>query len=677
MFPLQTFALSDMLQASAGLRRSGRGATSMEEAAQSVVRYLYDNLLDKESGERATALARFYKTHPFARLEPELQELVLQQQPAVPEPQLSCLTLLGTAGDDAAWNDRRLSTSHRAIPLPSADAVGQSPMVAQLVRQLGFEPEELVAPDPSLFVGMEQRDFGVFYVAEAAGSVHVPAQAEFVQPYGIRSVLGFGGVLPSGAMFAVVLFSKVLVSPDVAELFSSVALSAKVAILPFVDGATFAGEASGAPPSLTQALRASRSTVAALEQLLDVRGDVVATQTVKLEAAVEEARRQAEEARKSRAALAKIEARKTAIFEAALDCIVTMDAAGRIVEFNPAAEALFGYERSEVVNRPLADVVIPVPLRDLHRDGLARYLASGEARVLGRRIEITALRRDGSEFPVELTITRVDLPGPPLFTGYLRDITARHRAEEALRRSSELSAHIARTLQESLLPPILPEVPGVSVGASYRPAGDGSELGGDFYDVFQTASNDWAMVLGDVCGKGAAAATVTALARYTLRAAAMRARRPTAVLAMLNEAVWRQHPEIFCTAVYCRLRSTAKGVMLTAASGGHPPALLLSANGAVSEIRSPGLLLGVFEKWEGRDRSLSLSPGDTVVLYSDGVTEARRRGEQFGSERLEKLVATTAQLDPADIAASIEREVLDYQGGTAADDIAVLVIRAT
>ncbi len=138
--------------------------------------------------------------------------------------------------------------------------------------------------------------------------------------------------------------------------------------------------------------------------------------------------------------LKRSEARKAAILESALDCIVTIDHEGCITEFNPPAEHTFGYRRNEVLGKHLADVIIPPSLREKHRQGFARYLATGEARVLGKRIEMTAVRADGSEFPVELAIARIPLEGPPSFTGYLRDITERKRAEQALRRSEAFLA---------------------------------------------------------------------------------------------------------------------------------------------------------------------------------------------------------------------------------------------
>ena len=129
------------------------------------------------------------------------------------------------------------------------------------------------------------------------------------------------------------------------------------------------------------------------------------------------------------------EARHAAVLQSALDCIVTIDDRGRVLEFNSAAEEVFGYRAEEVVGREMVELIVPPGLRGEHRAGFARHLETGEARLLGRRIEITGMRADGSEFPVELTITRIDLPGPAVFTGFIRDITERKRAESDLRAS--------------------------------------------------------------------------------------------------------------------------------------------------------------------------------------------------------------------------------------------------
>ena len=180
----------------------------------------------------------------------------------------------------------------------------------------------------------------------------------------------------------------------------------------------------------------------------------VVQRTAELAAANEELKKELAERRlveerlgREERELKRSEVRKAAIVDAALDCVVTTDHEGCITEFNPAAEQTFGYCRDEVLGKHLADVIIPPSLREKHRQGFARYLATGEVRVLGKRIEMTAVRADGNEFPVELAITRIPLEGPPSFTGYLRDITERKRAEQELRRSEAFLAeaqHLSR-----------------------------------------------------------------------------------------------------------------------------------------------------------------------------------------------------------------------------------------
>jgi PAS domain S-box-containing protein len=141
------------------------------------------------------------------------------------------------------------------------------------------------------------------------------------------------------------------------------------------------------------------------------------------------------ERRRAERAVRESDERHRASLQAALDCVITIDHRGRVLEFNPAAERTFGYRADEIVGEDMCERIVPPALRPRHREGFSRYLATGDARVLDRRIEITGIRADGSEFPVELAITRIALPGPPAFTAYLRDISERKRAEQELRAS--------------------------------------------------------------------------------------------------------------------------------------------------------------------------------------------------------------------------------------------------
>jgi len=240
-------------------------------------------------------------------------------------------------------------------------------------------------------------------------------------------------------------------------------------------------------------------------------------------------------------------------------------------------------------------------------------------------------------------------------------------------------AYIARTLQQSLLPVELPDIPGIETAARFRPTGEGNEVGGDFYDVFETGNHGWTIVMGDVCGKGPDAAAVTALARYTLRAAAMRERLPSRSLYVLNEALLRQRDDRrFCTVAYAYLEKLDRGARAGISTGGHPLPLVLRADGTVEPVGAPGTLLGIVDDPNLEDHMVTLEPGDSLVFYTDGVIESRPDSSGVLDERrLGELVATCAGSGPDAIAARIEDAAVMSQNGRPRDDIAVLVLRVT
>jgi two-component system NtrC family sensor kinase len=234
MYDLPHFTLSDMTRCGVELRRLGADAHSMEEVARRIGRLLYTDLTVAPSGVKACALVRTFVTLPYARLEPEQQAFAARLLPDVaPHPGLKCLTLLATAGDEPQWNARRSSSGHQALPLSSEESVARSPMISQLMRQLGVEIGALINSDSAVMLDARQHTFNVFHIASAVGSPHIPAQQEFVIPYGIQSVIGFGGLLPPGELFATILFARARVPREVAELFKTLALNVKVALLPF------------------------------------------------------------------------------------------------------------------------------------------------------------------------------------------------------------------------------------------------------------------------------------------------------------------------------------------------------------------------------------------------------------------------------------------------------------
>ncbi len=247
-------------------------------------------------------------------------------------------------------------------------------------------------------------------------------------------------------------------------------------------------------------------------------------------------------------------------------------------------------------------------------------------------------------------------------------------------RLHERDRHIARTLQRSLLPGALPVVEGLELASAYLPAGDGHEVGGDFYDVFR-AGDDWVLVIGDVCGKGPEAAQLTALCRHTIRVASLDRDDvdPLGTLELLNRAILAFQPGStrFSTAVVARVRPVAGGgALVSVANAAHVPPVTVRARGTVEPLPVRGGLLGIDPVWRGTGWQGELEPGDTVVLYTDGVTEARRHGLFFGERRLSRVLRRAAGGSAAELVRALEGSVHEFQSGAPLlDDVAILALR--
>ena len=238
--------------------------------------------------------------------------------------------------------------------------------------------------------------------------------------------------------------------------------------------------------------------------------------------------------------------------------------------------------------------------------------------------------------------------------------------------------YVAETLRRSLLPPDLPQIPGIEMGARYLPAAEGTQVGGDFYDVFEAETDRWIAVIGDVVGKGARAAAMMGLARYTIRTAAMSEGRPSAILETLNRAVLMQTDENrFCTACCVRLHRSAFGARATVSTGGHPLPLILHEDGSTRVVGTPGTIIGVFEDPVLADRAVDLAVGDTLVLYTDGVTDERRESDEFGETRLREALSELAGAGAQRIADGVVDAVIGFRTGLPRDDIAILAIKVT
>jgi serine phosphatase RsbU (regulator of sigma subunit) len=267
------------------------------------------------------------------------------------------------------------------------------------------------------------------------------------------------------------------------------------------------------------------------------------------------------------------------------------------------------------------------------------------------------------------------------------DETARRTAKRLADRAAlaldnarlhEQQAHIASVLQHSLLPRSLPKIKGFEASSRFLPAGEAYEVGGDFYDVFRSGSGTWMAVIGDVCGKGPEAASLTALARYTVRTASTPASAPSEVLRTLHESISAERADFrFCTAALARIQAPSNGraeARLTVALGGHPLPMVLRKSGRVDAIGEPGTLLGVLPSPILADADARLAVGDSLILYTDGVLDVRDAGERGDPDWLADQLAASAGKSADEIAEALAQAAIKRHGGEPRDDIAILVL---
>lgn len=243
---LDRFRVDDLGAVCDGVRAAAVGAASIEAAAGCIVDWLHVAFTDAE-GAPAFALTRLYKSFALADLDAELQEAATGAAESL-APATRCLTLLATRGIEPAWNDRHRSAHHRAIPLVSPAVVAGLPMVNGLLTQLGVDVDVVTTPGTRLAGSLHHRTYDVFFVPDARGSALIPAQDDFVIPYGVRSVIGFGGLLVSGDLFAVLGFATVVVPPAVPPLFRTVSLAVKTALVPHTFERLRTAERTLSPP---------------------------------------------------------------------------------------------------------------------------------------------------------------------------------------------------------------------------------------------------------------------------------------------------------------------------------------------------------------------------------------------------------------------------------------------
>ena len=352
---------------------------------------------------------------------------------------------------------------------------------------------------------------------------------------------------------------------------------------------------------------------------------------------------------------------------------------GTIVKVNGTFLALTGYSRDQLLGRRRFADLLTGGGRIYHETHYAPMLRMGGR---AREVALDLVRADGARLPVLVNaVLERDAAGAPVvIRAAVFDATDRReyerelvRAKERAEASEDRATALARTLQQTLMPPVPPQVPGLDVAAAYRPAGSGGEVGGDFYDVFQLADEDWVVVLGDVSGKGADAAVITALLRYALRAAAVAAPEPAATLAIANDVLLRHDTDRFCTALLVRLHRHDGAWRATICAAGHPLPLLVPADGPPRLVGEAGSLLGVLESLDLLAVDVELVPGDRLLLYTDGVIEGRSDSDEYGDQRLLARAGAAAAGARALVTAVLD-DVVAFQRDVPRDDIALLAL---
>lgn len=333
---------------------------------------------------------------------------------------------------------------------------------------------------------------------------------------------------------------------------------------------------------------------------------------------------------------------------------------------NPAFVALAGLtDEEDVIGRPFTSL-LSVGGRIMLETHLVPLLVEAGA---VREVALEVVRPDGGRVPVLLNAVRHE----DAVRAVVLELRDRRRYEDEMLRARQAADALAETLQRTLIPPRPPVVPHLDVAAAYRPAGNGREVGGDFYDVFQVGPDEWVVVVGDVSGKGAHAAAVTALVRHAVRALAMQHADPAVVLAHLDRAIADDPTDHFCTVALARLHRREGRWHLALSLAGHPPALVRHRDGTVTEVGEYGTPIGLLPRPEFHAVTRVLGD-EVVVLYTDGVTEAQADdGSLLGESGLVDLLAAGPH-DAAGATTAITRAALAFAGGVASDDIAVVAV---
>ncbi len=380
-------------------------------------------------------------------------------------------------------------------------------------------------------------------------------------------------------------------------------------------------------------------------------------------------------------ALIESEKRTRLIIECSLSAIVIMDSYGIITDWNPQAEKMFGWSRNEAIDQRLQDLIIPPRFRKAHRQGLQHFLQTGIAPLLNKVTEQVAIRRDGSEFPVELSISPLKLGNTYIFSGFIHDITTRKATEAKVRQAqinlaiAQSEIKIAQRIQASLSPSAPIKSEHFEVAGFCLPA---DQVGGDYFDYFFRNEDQLDMIIADVSGHSIGPALFMVETRSAIRTQANGLGTPAETLTILNNFLFEDldKADYFITLFYLQYDITKN--QLSFANAGHPPPLLLSPfQDKCRQLDAEGLILGINKKVIFEEKTTTLSKGDLILLYTDGLTEAENAdGEFFGIERVSDLLIQHSQQAPQKIIDALLEQLKQFrQSESFNDDITLMVFK--
>lgn len=380
-------------------------------------------------------------------------------------------------------------------------------------------------------------------------------------------------------------------------------------------------------------------------------------------------------------ALIESEKRTRLIIESSINAIVLMDSYGIITDWNQRAEKMFGWSAKEAIGQRLEEMIIPQRFHEAHRQGMQTFLETGAGPILNQQTEHTAKRRDGAEFPVEISVSPLKLGNSYIFSGFVHDISARKAAEQQIRRAqvdlavARNEIKIAQQIQANLTPASPIKTDDFEISGFCLPA---DKVGGDYYDYFYLGEQQLNIVIADVSGHSIGPALFMVETRSALRVQTNPDVTPAATLAALNDFLFADldHADYFITLFYMQIDLTNR--QLSYANAGHPPPLLFNRlQNQFTELDADGLIIGIRQEVQFEERTICLADGDVILFYTDGLTEAENPQQAFfGLEQVKSIFRETANQAPQAIVDALFNALGQFcQTTHFKDDITLMVFK--